>query len=193
MIAEDYGCSMPILITWLSLLIISIPPMLLEFIAGVYGCLSIHAFYNRTKENRTFNKNNLNTSRYIRLICFSSFDLIVGIPITLFYLYLSITSLVPFPGLAVEHFEFSQIFELPAAMWRSTPLNELSFELNRWITVWAAFVFFAIFGFTEESRKNYRSMIQYVVKVFRKITGIKGPPRRHTVVDGCVYIFFSPF
>ena len=192
MIAEDYGCSMPILTTWVTLVFISIPPILLEIIAGVYGCLSIRAFYNRCKSNGTRNNSlnlGFNSSRYIRLICFSACDLLVGIPVMLFYLYMTITSLAPFPGLTQEHNNFSQILQLPAAAWRADTLDELSFELNRWIIIFGAFVFFAIFGFTEESRNNYRAMLQYVVRVFMKITGIKC--RRKT--EECVYNFFFFF
>jgi pheromone a factor receptor len=162
---------MPFLPSWVSLVIISIPPILLELIAGVYGCLSIHAFYNRSKQNGTHNY--LDSNRYIRLISFSACDLICGIPITLFYLYLNTTVLVPFPGLTEEHYHFSNIVQVPAVVWRATTLSELGTELNRWILVWGAFVFFAIFGFTEESRNNYRSMLQSVVQVFVKKSGIK--------------------
>ena len=189
MILEDYGCLMPILPSWVALIIISIPPVVLEFIAGVYGCLSIHAFYSRSRVIETHN--NLNPSRYMRLICFSVCDLLFGIPVALFYLYINIKIFVPFPGLTQEHYQFSQIIEVPAADWRATPLSELSYELNRWIIVWGAFVFFASFGFTEESRNNYRAAFQSVVKVFVKITGIKYRPSTGNKTEECV-TFFSP-
>ena len=182
-IIEDYGCSPGFDSNWVSLIIIYILPLLLELIAGVYGCLSIRAFYNRSI--------NLNSNRYIRLIIFSVGDLLVGIPITLFYLYVEIatTTLQPFSSPTQE--QFSQIFQLPAVVWRSTTLSELSTELNRWIMVWGAFVFFAIFGFTEEARNNYRAMLQYVIQFFVKITGIKSRPRSSEAqAEGCVTSFF---
>ena len=186
-IIEDFGCSVAIRVTWVTLIIISIPPFLLEFIAGVYGCLSIRAFYNRSNKKNHINNLDLDSNRYIRLICFSVCDLLFGIPITLFYLYIDITRLVPFPGLTQEHYNFSSITQFPAVIWRASTLSELSVELNRWIIVWGAFVFFAIFGFTEESRNNYRAMLQSVVQVFIKITGIKSRPS--SKVEGCVISF----
>lgn len=181
---------MEVLPTWVSLLIISMPPILLELIAGVYGCLNIHVFYHRSS-NLNQNQNNLNPEsiRYIRFICFSACDLLCGIPITLFYLYFNIKGLVPFPGLTIEHYKFSEIAQLPAAVWRATTLSELTFELNRWITVWAAFVFFAIFGFTEESRNNYRAMLQYVVRDL--LSGITS--RSSSNIESCVTSFFFLF
>ena len=182
-IVEDYGCSPAHFSNWVSLIIITILPIFLELIAGVYGCLSIRAFYNRSII--------LNSNRYIRLICFSVGDLLVGIPITLFYLYdtVAIEGLGPFSSPTQE--QFSQIFQVPAVVWRSTTLSELSNELNRWIVVWGAFVFFAIFGFTEEARNNYRAMLQYVIKYFVKITGIKYRLRSSKAqAEGCVTLFF---
>ena len=177
---------MPVLSTWVTIICISLPPILLELISGVYGCLSIRAFLNLSKENRSINTN-LNSQRYIRLICFSACDLISGIPLTLFYLYSNIKILVPFPGLKQEHYEYSQISQVPAVLWRSNTRLELGIELNRWISVWVAFVFFAIFGFTEESRNNYRTMLQPVVQFFVKITGIKRRSSGNNA-EGCVYV-----
>ena len=177
-ILEDYGCSQSVLSTWVSLIILFIPPILLEIIAGVYGCLSIRAFYNRSNKTH-INDFNFDSNRYARLIFFSSCDLLCGIPITSFYLCVAITDLFPgpFPGLKEEHKNFFFINVFPATVWRSTTLSELASELNRWIIVWCAFVFFAIFGFTEESRNNYRAMLQSIVQVFFKITRIKSRPQ----------------
>ena len=112
-------------------------------------------------------------------MCFSAADLLVGTPITVYFLYSSAMTLVPFPG--VTQNQFFLIYQVPAVEWRADTLNELSIELNRWILVWVAFTFFAFFGFTEESRNNYRAAFQFVVQVFIKITGIKS--RRSSEVD----------
>ena len=189
MILEDYGCNESIRDSWVSIVIISIPPILLEIIAGVYGCLSIRAFYNHSNKTHC-NNMNFDSNRYIRLMIFSVCDLLCGIPITLLYLYIDIKLLVPFPGIKEEHYNFSYIYEFPSVVWRATTLSELSVELNRWIIVWGAFVFFAIFGFTEESRNNYRAMLQSVVEVFVKITGIKSRPQPNSKAERCVIYLF---
>ena len=191
MIVEDYGCSIPMSNTWVSIVVICIPPILLELIAGLYGCLSIHALCKRSKLNVTRDSNNnLDSKRYIRLICFSAFDLISVFPITLLYLYINVRTFVNMPDLIPEHYKISNVFQLPADLWRADVKIELCFELGRWITVWAAFVFFAIFGFTQESRNNYRAMLQPVIQIFVKITGIRVKSRE---AEGCVFttFFFS--
>ena len=193
MILEDYGCIQSVFGTWVSIIILTIPPILLEIIAGVYGCLSIRAFYKRSKRTH-INDFNFDSNRYRNLILFSACDLLCGIPITLYYLYVDTRALLPFPGLKEEHNHFSDISQVPAIVWRATTQNELSVELNRWIIVWGAFLFFAIFGFTEESRNNYRTVLQSVAQVFVKITGIKRRPQASSkaATEGCViYSFLS--
>ena len=124
---------------------------------------------------------------------FSACDLLCGIPITSLYLYFGIVlgPVVPFPGLKEEHYDFSDISQIPALIWRATTLNELDLELNRWINVWCALLFFAIFGFIEESRNNYRAILQSVVQVFVKITGIKSRPQASSNAEGCVIHIYS--
>ena len=177
-IIEDYGCSSSIAPSWVTIVIVAVPPILLEFIASVYGCLSIRAFYKRRSQlNECFSSHpNFNSNRYIRLMCFSALDLFIGTPFAAVYLYFSITALTPFPGLSQEYQYISQVTQVPADVWRATTIRELTFELRRWIVVWGVFVFFAIFGFTEESRNNYRAMLQTVVQGFIMITGIKSRP-----------------
>ena len=177
-IVEDYGCSSSFAPTWVTTVIVAVPPLLLELIAGVYGCLSIRAFYKRRSQlNECFSSHsNFNSNRYIRLMCFSALDLFIGTPFTAVYLCFSITGLTPFPGLSQEYQGISEVTQVPAVVWRANTIDELTFELRRWIMVWGVFVFFAIFGFTEESRNNYRAMLQSVVQGFVMITGIKSRP-----------------
>ena len=188
-IVEDFGCVGTISDTWVALVIVSIPPVVLEFIAGIYGCLSLHAFHKRRSQlNENISSHrNLNSRRYIRLMCFSLADLLVGMPVAVFYLYFQARELHPFPGLTKEHYDLSQIVQIPAVYWRTNVLVHLTCELNRWVMVWGAFVFFAIFGFTKESRNNYRAVLQSAVQFLRTITGIKGGPSSEAVeTEGCV-------
>ena len=177
-IVEDYGCSSSLAPTWIAIVIVAVPPVLLELIAGVYGCLSIRAFYKRRSQlNECFSSHpSFNSNRYMRLMCFSALDLFIGTPFSAVYLYFSITGLTPFPGFSSEYQQISEVIQLPAVVWRATTIHELTFELRRWIIIWGVFVFFAIFGFTEESRNNYRAIVQSVVQGFIMITRIKRPP-----------------
>lgn len=135
---------------------------------------------------------NLNERRYIRLICFSACDL-VGTPIAVIFLSLCIKGLPLFNGLSQEHHDFSEVIQVPAIIWHANVFTELQLELNRWILIFGAFVFFAIFGFTEESRSKYRAAPQSVIQAFVMIAGIKFKTRPNSNVDECVTPFFFFF
>jgi pheromone a factor receptor len=200
-IVEDYGCSSSLAPTWVTIVIVAVPPILLELIAGVYGCLSIRAFYKRRSQlNESFSSHpNFNSNRYMRLMCFSALDLFIGTPFSAVYLCFSITELTPYPGFSPEYQHISEVTQLPAVVWRATTIHELTFELRRWIVVWGVIVFFVIFGFTEESRNNYRAIVQSVVQGFIMITGIKTRSRpssnaersAHPLIRFSFFLFLS--
>ena len=193
MIVEDYGCgpSSFEFRNWVAVVFVSIPPILLELISGVYGCLSIHAFCKRRSEmnnilSRHQNLNSKMSNQHLRLMCFSICDILGGIPFTVAYLFFSVKSgLLPYPGLKREHHHFSEIMQVPALSWRANTISELSWELNRWIMVWIAFGFFAIFGFTEDSCNKYRAALQAVIQTFGKMIGIKS-----SNTEGYIISFF---
>src|SRR5271168_261837 len=106
MILEDYGCFPSNLHSWLSFIIITIPPIVFELIASVYGYLAIRALFKRRSQlNELLSSHeNLNSTRYIRLMFFSAFHFLTGVPFTMFYLFIAIKAgLLPFSGLKQEH------------------------------------------------------------------------------------------
>jgi len=54
------------------------------------------------------------------------------------------------------HAHYSRVVQFPSSIWRAQPAFSVLLESSRWLTVLAAFVFFAFFGFAEEARKHYR-------------------------------------
>jgi pheromone a factor receptor len=188
-IFEDVGCYPLSTASWVSFAIGFVPPVLLELISGVYGCLSIRAFYKhhfKLKDSECLSHQNLNPNhRYIRLMLFSACDLLVGTPITVFYLY---CALPLFPLRRITERDYSRVPQVPAVLWRATTIRQLHVELSRWIMVFCAFIYFAIFGFTQESRNNYRATLRPVVQVFIMITGIKIRPS--SKAEECVLFFF---
>lgn len=188
-IFEDNGCYPLLTATWVSIAIAFVPLILLQLISGVYGCLSIRAFYkhrSKLRDSECSISRNLNQNRYIRLMVFSACDLLVGAPLTVFYLYGGLP-LFPFRGITEK--DHTRVRQVPAVLWRATTIRELNVELMRWIMVLCAFVYFAIFGFTQESRNNYRAALRSVVQVFIMITGIKTRPS--SKAEECVLLIFS--
>ncbi|KAJ4490529.1 hypothetical protein J3R30DRAFT_95748 [Lentinula aciculospora] len=62
------------------------------------------------------------------------------------------------------HFDFSRVVLVPAVVWRSDPATVVALELNRWVPIFCAFVFFALFGFAEEAMKNYKRAFWFLAR-----------------------------
>jgi pheromone a factor receptor len=202
MIAEDYGCNIAVLNSWVTLVVFTLPPILLEIVAGVYGCLSVYSFYKLGHRShlQCFSRyQNLNANRYVRLMCFSLCDLFVGLPLATTFLYfeLSPPGLVHYPGLKQAHAHISEILPVPAFAWRATLISELSFELHRWSIVGSGFVFFANFGLTRESRNTYRaalqSVVQFVLRRKAAMKSLRNSPPASSKAEECVSFFSSYF
>jgi pheromone a factor receptor len=64
----------------------------------------------------------------------------------------------PWQGWAATHSNYSEVIQIASFIWRSDPGMANGLEMFRWSLVACAFVFFAFFGFTDETRQFYRRM-----------------------------------
>jgi pheromone a factor receptor len=110
--------------------------------------------------------NALTMNRYFRLMCLAMAEVFITIPLSSLGLYLNLTSrpIYPWKSWSDTHLDWYTIDVYPAVLWRSNRVSIFILELNRWSLVLSALVFFAFFGFAEESRKNYRRLYSLVLK-----------------------------
>lgn len=80
------------------------------------------------------------------------------------YVTTAATQVLPWRGWADTHSDYRRVEQFPAMIWHLIPGKVLALELTRWLAVFAAFIFFAFFGFAEEARKNYSSAAQSIGK-----------------------------
>jgi pheromone a factor receptor len=62
----------------------------------------------------------------------------------------------PWKGWAYTHGNSSAVAQIAGFIWRSVPITHKGLEMFRWSLVACAFIFFAFFGFTDETRRLYR-------------------------------------
>jgi len=174
-IFEDVGCfpmtyntppAYPLVYTW---------PVIIGVVSAGYCAMTIRALAKRRAD---FNQmlsgmNNLNSSRYLRLMGLAGVELCLGIPWgTYVSLYLNIHSangasaspIFPWISWANVHSNFSYVGQFPAFEWKADRTNVITLELSRWACVICTFIFFAFFGFAQEARKNYRLAFNSVAK-----------------------------
>jgi pheromone a factor receptor len=166
-IYEGIGCLSETYFTPLAIPLWAALPLIIGCVSLVYSVLSIRAFLERRKQ---FNEllsgsNNLNSSRYLRLMILASMEILFTVPISAFFLHLNVAhGLRPWKGWADTHSNFSRVIEYPAIIWTNLPYLLTAFELYRWLLVFCAFLFFGFFGFADEARKNYRRAFDSVAK-----------------------------
>ena len=112
--------------------------------------------------------NALSTSRYFRLILLAFADIVCTLPLGIFTIYNGVHGdpLFPWISWADTHFNFSRVDLIPALEWRSLPQFNVGVELTRWVPVFCAFIFFALFGFATEAQRHYRMAGLWVAKRF---------------------------
>ena len=57
---------------------------------------------------------------------------------------------------ATMHSHYSEVYQVPGAVWRNDRDTVIGLEMFRWLLVACSFVFFAFFGFADEARQHYR-------------------------------------
>ena len=116
--------------------------------------------------------NNLNSSRYLRLMSLAGIELCIGIP---WSAYSSVYSNAHASGVSESpinpwiswenvHANFSYVGQFPAFQWKASASAIASLEVTRWSPVVCVFIFFAFFGFAQEARKNYRLAFNSVAR-----------------------------
>ncbi|KAI0056903.1 STE3-domain-containing protein [Artomyces pyxidatus] len=166
-IYEDIGCYPVIIDTLAAYFLVFMWPLLLGIVSIVYCTLSIRAFARRRAGFKEFLTNNtaFTVSRYFRLMGIAMTEICCTTPLAIVVIILNATDapMDPWKGWDDAHFDFSRVDQVPAVFWKMNPITHASVELSRWLVPLSAFLFFALFGFAEEARKQYRKAFQMVV------------------------------
>ncbi|EGO28761.1 hypothetical protein SERLADRAFT_406185 [Serpula lacrymans var. lacrymans S7.9] len=169
-ILENVGCYPTIYNTLPAYFLVFMWPSLLGCVSFVFSGLTLHAFYKRRLEFSQFVNSNtsLSINRYIRLMLLAAIEMAFTIPISIYSIYISNkgVTLEPWISWSNVHYGFSYVGLIPAVEWASDPGYKTSVEMTRWLFPSCALLFFAIFGFAGEARKNYCLAFWSVAKLF---------------------------
>ncbi|KAK7026810.1 a-factor receptor [Paramarasmius palmivorus] len=169
-ILEDIGCQPVTYNTLLAYFLYFMWPIVLGVISLVYTTLNLRAFYIRRLQFQQLMSHNsaISASRYLRLIILSCVDALFTVPFSIYVVYIATHGVTLAPWISWEetHFNFQRVDRIPALFWRQNKSFTTSVELNRWLAVFCAFVFFALFGFASEAQKHYKLAFWWVAKKF---------------------------
>lgn len=94
---------------------------------------------------------------YFRLMALSSIEILGTIPIGTYFIVDNARHGVgPWRSWAFMHNHYSEVFQVPASIWKNNTEFATALEMYRWLLVACAFIFFAFFGFADEAFQHYR-------------------------------------
>ncbi|KAI3609865.1 pheromone receptor STE3_Mr4.1 [Moniliophthora roreri] len=167
-ILEDIGCYPTTYNTIPAYFLYFMWPILLGCVSLTYSCLNLHSFYKRRAQfsQLVATTSAMNTSRYLRLMVLSIVDIMFTLPLGSYLVYVSTNGVPLLPWISWEdtHFNFGRVGLVPALFWRNNSQLSISIEFNRWLGPFCAFLFFALFGFASEAKKNYRLAFWWIAK-----------------------------
>ncbi|KAF8239230.1 STE3-like pheromone receptor [Tricholoma matsutake] len=168
-ILEDVGCYAVIYNTLPAYFLYFSWPVVLGLVSFVYSGLTLRSFWiRRVQFNQLLSSNSsMNISRYLRLILLALIDIVLTIPLSIYSIYIANKGVGMAPWISWQdtHFNFGRVGLVPALIWRGDRSFETSVELTRWLPVFCAFIFFALFGFAAEAQKHYSLFFRWVAKL----------------------------
>ncbi|KAG1751804.1 putative fungal pheromone GPCR, STE3-type [Suillus lakei] len=169
-ILEDVGCWPATYNVIPAYFLVYMWPSLLGCISFVYSGLTLAAFYKRRLQfNSLISANNsMNANRYVRLMMLSVIEMAFTVPISIYSVYISGTSIPmeSWVSFSDTHYNFSYVGLIPAAEWTSNSIYKQSIDLTQWLFPVCAFMFFALFGFASEARRQYQLYFLWIAKRF---------------------------
>lgn len=132
--------------------------------------LTLRAFWKRRiRFARLVSSNSSpDSNRYMRSMALAMIEMACTIPISIYSIYISNKGvpLSPWISWTDTHFHFWYIGQTPAVEWRSDPTAVMSVQLTVWLPVICALLFFLLFGFAAEAKKNYIVAFWFIAKYF---------------------------
>ncbi|KAI0729144.1 putative fungal pheromone GPCR, STE3-type [Fomitopsis betulina] len=169
-ILEDVGCLPDIWNTPPAYPLVFMWPVLLGCVSFIYASLTLRAFWRRRAQFAELlsSSSALTTSRYLRLMLLCCVEMACTIPLGAFSIFINNddVAVAPYISWANAHYDFAFVGKYPASAWMSNHPFYISVQMGRWIYPGSAFLFFALFGFAEEARRNYRIAFWAVAKRF---------------------------
>jgi len=128
----------------------------------------------------------LNTSRFVRLISLSTIEMAVSIPLGSWAIsYIVDNSLQPVLNWDETHADFHKVYIFDEAVLLATPKSASGTSVQRWLPIFAAFLYFCFFGMQEEALTTYWS-------VLRRVWGWRKVLSRRSSADASVRSLCSP-
>ncbi|KAF9441480.1 STE3-like pheromone receptor [Macrolepiota fuliginosa MF-IS2] len=183
---QGYGCRPSNYFSVPALFIIWIPPLAIATIAMVYSALALRHFLIRrlTFASILNSKSGLTTSRYVRLMLMSTFQMIWSISITIYTLSFTMQhmTLRKWTTWADVHSNFSRIDQYPIMLMPESVAR--GYYVGWWVIPISSWLFIAFFAFGRDAIEEYKKCGLWVRAQFLRLSPSRyGAPHKKGFVD----------
>ncbi|CAO1634154.1 unnamed protein product [Parajaminaea phylloscopi] len=170
-IYEGMGCYTAAYLSVPWLLLSPIPILIASIGSLIFSTLAFRWFLLRRRQFLAVlvsSGSRLDQSRYLRMMAFCSVDMLLTVPFTVINLTLLLResngTLKPYTSWSDVHFDFGTVLPIPAsAFGTEVPASSFHrFNMTRWSAPIASFVFFALFGMTQDAMQEYRRVYRAI-------------------------------
>ncbi|KAH9976786.1 pheromone A receptor-domain-containing protein [Lactifluus volemus] len=200
-IFEDLGCQMLSSNTIPAILLFNGWPLVIGCVSFVYCCtyalltspsipqaylLTAMILYHFIKRKRKLaeimaSHQGLQRNRYIRLMLLCCSEMIIVVPYSSYSLSTILKrGLTKFSWSTLRH-NYTHVPQYSTIEWQSDPVEYATDEVDAWLLVYCAFIFFAFFGFADDARNHYRRVYSSITRRIR-FSKSSGSPHACVVV-----------
>ncbi|VDB86467.1 unnamed protein product [Peniophora sp. CBMAI 1063] len=160
-VLEESGCGVAIVVSGLTLMLISGPPLIVFCFSFVYFSITITLLVkHRRSMNRLFGRQMaISQSLYLRLLAFGFILILVSAA--------AFANVAPlptefYPGWSVVHSDWTPLSVSTAEWQAGGSLTIFGVVWNGWIFVWLSTATFGLFGLTHDARATYMRVLRAV-------------------------------
>nr|ALS87617.1 pheromone receptor 1 [Ustilago esculenta]QBH70111.1 pheromone receptor a1 [Ustilago esculenta] len=171
-IVEEAGC-WPILVpSWVWVLLVAVPVVLISLCSAVYSVVAFRWFWIRRRQFQAVlasSASTINKSRYVRLLMLTAIDMLLFFPVYVGAIATEIKHAIttPYGSWSSVHSGFSQVLSFPAAAIEMQSSFRRNLILSRLVCPLSAYIFFAMFGLGLEARQGYKNAFGRLLVFFK--------------------------
>ncbi|KAJ1028034.1 hypothetical protein NDA13_003484 [Ustilago tritici] len=195
-IIEQVGCWPFLSLSWVWVLLVAAPVLIVSFASAVYSVLAFRWFWIRRRQFQAVlasSASTLNKARYIRLLVLTAIDMLLFFPIYVGSVSDTIRGAITtsYVSWSYVHTGFSYIPQFSAEVMEMQPSFKARLILSRLVCPISAYIFFAMFGLGQEARQGYKHAVLKALAFCKLRKERQKPIQNHIVADIEVVTFQS--
>nr|AEY62504.1 pheromone receptor a1 [Ustilago xerochloae] len=195
-IIEEVGCWPLLSLSWVWVLLVAAPVLIVSFVSAIYSVLAFRWFWIRRRQFQAVlasSASTINKAKYIRLLSLTAVDMLLFFPIYVGSVADTIKQAITtsYGSWSDVHIGFSHVPEFTAEVMQTDPTFKARLILSRLVCPLSAYIFFAMFGLGQEARQGYKQAILRALTFLKLRKESKGTTQSHIVADIEVVTFHS--